>query len=50
MGATFISSYIVKNSEEGFYELLGFKHNEGLLPYYIENRSFVIEAEKTKNY
>ena len=42
MGATFISCYILGVYEEGFYQSLGFRHNEGHLPYYIDKRPYVI--------
>ena len=38
MGATFINYYILVGCEEEFFELLGFRNNKGLLPYYIDKR------------
>jgi hypothetical protein len=41
MGATFITCYILGGYEEKFYQSLGFRHNKGHLPYYIDKRPYV---------
>jgi len=46
MGVTFISCYILGGYEEEFYQSLGFKHNKGMLPYYIDKRPYVICTEQ----
>lgn len=40
MGATFIDYYIVENCEEGFFQSLGFEHNEGHLVWCIDRRPY----------
>jgi hypothetical protein len=40
MEATFISSYIVADCEEPFYEALGFRDNEGHRVYFIDKRPY----------
>ncbi len=41
MGATFISTYIVADCEERFYESIGFQENRGHLIYHIDERPYV---------
>jgi len=48
MGATFISCHILGGYEEEFYQSLGFRHNKGILSYYIDKRPYVIGTEQQK--
>ena len=41
MGTTFFECSIVEGCEEEFYQSLGFRHNKGMLPYYIDKRPYV---------
>jgi len=41
MGSSFVSFDIVEDCEEPFYTSLGFSHNKGHLPYYIDERPYV---------
>ncbi len=40
MGTTFIEYYILQKCDEEFFESVGFKHNKGLLPYFIDIRPY----------